>query len=163
MSALAITVKSPWAWAIATGAKTVENRPVAVTYRGPLLIHSGRSWCRAGARDPRVRAAFAEWMTDRQAARPIDPAEHTEFAFGAIVAVVDLVDVHAADGDCCTPWGDADYPSGRGPKPARHWVLTNARRLAEPVPARGMLGLWRPSGAVLDAVREQVDVEAVAR
>lgn len=38
-----ISVKQPWAWAIASGLKLVENRSWRTHYRGPLAIHaSGR-------------------------------------------------------------------------------------------------------------------------
>lgn len=52
----------------------------------------------------------------------------------AIVAVATLADVHVCDG-ACSPWAEP----GR-----HHWVLTDVRALAEPVPGRGALGLWRP-------------------
>ncbi|HHY88739.1 MAG TPA: ASCH domain-containing protein, partial [Chloroflexi bacterium] len=38
----ALSVRQPWAWLIAQGYKTVENRTWATNYRGPLLIHAGK-------------------------------------------------------------------------------------------------------------------------
>ena len=37
----AITVLQPYAWLIAAGLKTIENRNWATKYRGQLLIHAG--------------------------------------------------------------------------------------------------------------------------
>jgi len=52
----------------------------------------------------------------------------------AIVAVATLADIHVCDGEC-SPWAEA----GR-----HHWVLSDVRPVAEPVPCKGALGLWRP-------------------
>ncbi|GMV26906.1 MAG: hypothetical protein AMXMBFR58_29370 [Phycisphaerae bacterium] len=47
-----LTICQPWAWAIVgdsaggvtiDGPKRIENRPWLMTYRGPLLIHAGKS------------------------------------------------------------------------------------------------------------------------
>lgn len=40
----ALSVRQPWAWAIVSGHKTIENRSWQTTYRGPLLIHAGRTF-----------------------------------------------------------------------------------------------------------------------
>lgn len=37
----ALTIHGPWAWAIAAGHKTVENRSWTTNYRGTLAIHAG--------------------------------------------------------------------------------------------------------------------------
>ena len=36
----ALTIRQPWAWAVARGGKDVENRSWRTAYRGPLLIHA---------------------------------------------------------------------------------------------------------------------------
>ncbi len=132
------------------GGKTVENRTRGVSYRGLLAIHAGRRWSERGAGDSRVLDAFAPWLTAHQAARPpdrrIDSAEHRErFELGAIIAVVDLVGSHL-DMGCCRPWGESAYDEhgGRRRTEIHHLVLENVRPLAEPVPCRGMLGLFTP-------------------
>lgn len=40
----AISVQQPWAWAIIHGGKDVENRTWKTNYRGPLLIHAGKTF-----------------------------------------------------------------------------------------------------------------------
>ena len=39
----AISIKQPWAWLIANGYMTVENRKWYTGHRGDLLIHAGKS------------------------------------------------------------------------------------------------------------------------
>lgn len=41
---LALSVRQPWAWAIISGGKTIENRSWTTPYRGPLLIHAGKAF-----------------------------------------------------------------------------------------------------------------------
>jgi hypothetical protein len=41
-------------------------------------------------------------------------------------------------------------------KPVVHLVVENPRPLAEPIPAKGRLGLWTPDAELLAAIREQV-------
>lgn len=122
----ALTIRQPWADAIAHGEKRIENRTWATRHRGDFLIH----------------AAAAE---DRNAL----PAEMTEAwpdTRSGVIAVAGLVEVHFANGRCCQKWG---FPE------VYHWELANVRRLAEPVPCKGRLGLWTPSQDIVTAVLEQ--------
>lgn len=117
-----LTVRQPWAWAIAAGLKTVENRTWATTHRGPLLIHAGKS-----------RASMGE--AGRLPSLPAD------LPFGVAMCVVDLID--------CVPL--ADVPAGEtfaeGPW---CWILRNPRAV-EPVPIKGRLGLFQvPRRVVID-------------
>lgn len=129
----AITVKQPWAWAIAAGHKLVENRSRGTSYRGTLLIHAGKGWSDRGGQDSRVvyASGFSAglWRTR-----------------GAVVAVAQLVDSHP-DADCCHPWGESSYTEGDGRlrTNVHHLVLEDVRALPVPTYARGALGLWKPS------------------
>lgn len=158
-----LTVKQPWAWAIVHGQKDVENRVRSLgPYRGPVAIHAALGWSDFGAEDWEVRRAVASellgWRADDGevwAADTIEP-DDPSFVRGAIIGVVDLVDVHA---DCtenvdgyghtptCSPWAMADH---------HHLVLANPRPLPRPITATGRLGLWRPDDALLAAITEQL-------
>jgi hypothetical protein len=127
----AISVKQPWAWAIVQGHKVYENRTWTVGYRGPLLIHASRKRVDVGRRMPCGRRV---------------PGEE-EAIGGAVVGVVDLVDVVAADqlrgrgvadGYVIGPWC---------------WVLENARAFDEPIVMSGKVSLFNVDD---DRVREAV-------
>ena len=45
-SAVAISVRQPWAWLIVNGFKPIENRTWYSTRRGPVLIHAGLAMTR---------------------------------------------------------------------------------------------------------------------
>lgn len=79
----ALTIRQPWADAIAHQTKRVENRTWKTNYRGPVLIHA------AAARDPKA-VVYGPRPDIRS----------------AIIATADIVDCHySEDGQCCGPWG----------------------------------------------------------
>lgn len=145
----AITVRQPWAWSIAVGAKTVENRQAGFPrkYRGPLAVHAAKGWSTRGLTDYRVEA-----LADLYGVY-LDPP--VGFPLGAVVAVCQLVDVHPAEEACCdSPWAETSYTinGGRTVTSVAHLVLDEIDMLAEPVPCRGALGLWTPPPHVLAAL-----------
>ena len=126
----ALTVCQPYADMIAAGEKIIENRAWPTAYRGPLAIHAGKSraWLEAD-----------------------DERERPEMAFGAVVAVAQLV--------ACLPlMYPADGPNW--PEAYRHlhtdehangpwcWILDEVVRIA-PVPYRGAQGLWEIPAALV--------------
>lgn len=145
----AITVRQPWAWAIAIGAKDVENRSWQRTYRGPVAIHAGLTDDAPAYLHPQVSAAFAEqfplppkWPTEADTAafnqRLNGPVGKAWRAKGAVVAVADLRRICARSIPpyapcCCGPWATAGQ---------HHWQLHDVRLLNQPVPAHGAQGLW---------------------
>jgi hypothetical protein len=118
----ALTVRQPWADAIAYAGKTPENRGWQTGYRGPLPVHAGQRW------DPAGEAAVRRLLGPAGAGL----LARARRRLGVVVAVVDLVDVHEDRGGCCGPWA-----AGRW-----HWTLADPRPLVVPAPARGRLGLW---------------------
>ncbi|WP_193596104.1 hypothetical protein [Microbacterium sp. YJN-G] len=149
-----LTVRQPWAWAIIHGGKDVENRVrnIAGGYRGPVAIHvaqqvdltafSGQSAALTAA-----ATAFNESNTDVLKSGPW----HADR--GAIIGVVDLVDVHPAEHCWRKPWKSENpgHCSDWAEPDVHHLVLASPRALAEPIPYRGALGL------------RTLDVETVAR
>lgn len=132
----ALTICQPYAHLIALGRKRVENRTWPTRYRGPLLIHAGKS---------------RSWLDDE--GEGIDARygiRIREMAFGAVVAIADLVE--------CVSYGrielrdfDREYPWLREHEHANGpwcWILANVRRLPEPIPARGAQGLFELKGAI---------------
>jgi hypothetical protein len=128
----ALTVRQPWAWAIAAGHKDVENRTWQTSYRGLLAIHAGRTWAPA-----EEKRACRELLEDPGVVEPgcYVPDRHL-LAEGAIVAVVNLVGICSLGDSArcrCSGWGAIGQ---------HHWRLRNVEALAEPIPWRGAQGLW---------------------
>jgi hypothetical protein len=124
----AITIRQPFAWAIATKRKRVENRTWNTSYRGELFIHAGmnngdRTW---------VEATFGLRIP-------------SDLPRGVIIATCNLVDVVTESDD---PWFEGPFG----------FVLRNIRALPTPVSATGRLNLWRPTAGQIAAVRRQLGV-----
>lgn len=155
----AITVRQPWAWAIIHGGKDVENRTrnLAGSYRGPLAIHAGARWSDRGAESPLVRRAVWDFYgTESPLDEPFRSSESPR-VFGAIIGVVDLVDVHLETPRCCTsPW--AERVTRYDDNPLHHLGVDNPRPLTSPIPCKGRLGLW----TLLPADVQQLVDEALA-
>lgn len=175
----AITVRQPWALAIVSGAKGVENRTrnIAGNYQGTLLIHSAAQWSREAFADPILSAWLADtWGVTRET------AVESDLPTRAVLGIVDLVGVHQ-DEDCygdslrevgalyrSDPAAYAALPdNGMGGLTGRarlcsewavdehhHLQLANARKLPERIPATGRLGLWTPDADLIARVREQL-------
>lgn len=120
----ALTICQPYAELILRGEKPIENRTWPTRYRGPLLIHAGKS-----------RA----WM------EPEDDEQYPGMAFGAIVGRAELVAclslLYPADGP---NWPDrwkalANHPHANGPY---CFVLEHIERFVQPIPYRGAQGLF---------------------
>lgn len=115
-----LSLKQPWAWAVASGKKRIENRTWSTRYRGPVFIHASMTLDR-----PAI-----DWLREAGITPP------SEFVHGAVIAVAEIVDVvTAADAAAFGPWFFGPYG----------FVLTNVRRLPRPVPERGRLGLAKAS------------------
>jgi hypothetical protein len=151
---LALSVRQPWAWAIARGYKTVENRDWDTRFRGTLAIHSSLRVDLESFERPTIRAAGWD---------PADPVA----AIGGIVAVVRLLCVCTGampgslwSGSAPGPGpGSAPGWAGSGPGGAcecgawanqgeYHWQLGEPRPLPRPVMAVGETGLWELPPAV---------------
>jgi len=129
----ALTIHQPYAHLIVHGIKKVENRSWVTGYRGPLVIHAGRSKERLSAvDDPVVR----ELTPDIPAAG--------ELVLGAIVGVARLTGCYELT-PAAPVWGT---PFAEGPI---CWVLEDARAFEVPIPYRGERGLFVVPDDVLPA------------
>jgi hypothetical protein len=157
----ALTVQQPWAWCIVAGGKDVENRTTAWKYRGPLAIHAGQRVSQRGTESPLYQSAAVD------ASMFDDPTGAQHEALGAIIGVVELVDIHDALPDfedptqsaCCdSPWGEQQYVEhgGRTRRQLVHLVLEDPRPV-DPIPCVGRLGLWTPEPDVLEQLAEVTD------
>lgn len=129
----ALTVRQPWADAIAHGTKRVENRTWRTGCRGLVLIHAGASEDHTARLSRDVPLELTENIGTWPDVR------------GAVIAIARITNCHMCDGSC-SPWAEHGV---------WHWTLTSVQPLAEPVPCRGRLQLWTPPEDVVTAVLEQ--------
>ncbi|MCC7131370.1 MAG: ASCH domain-containing protein [Gemmatimonadales bacterium] len=129
----ALTVRQPWAWAIVSAGKDIENRSWATRYRGWLAIHAAAGPVRALDELP------------RGVKRP--PA--SALVRGAIVGVAYIDGITEKSR---SKWFQGEWG----------WVLKNTHRLKEPVPCKGALSLWRVPAPVRRKVLGQLPKRVAA-
>jgi ASCH domain len=113
-----LSIRQPWAWAIAGGRKKVENRSWDTPYRGTVYIHASS----------RTESNQIDWIRDTFRIRVPNDLPNS-----AIVAVAELRDVvtrrHAKR---FGRWFEGPYG----------FVFTNVRALRVPIRMHGKLGLF---------------------
>lgn len=119
----ALSIKQPWAWAIAYGHKTIETRTWAANYRGEILICSSLKPDKVMMKDLR-RLSGGKW-----------PVIESQLEYGKAIAIATLADcrpmeLRDEDAAMCTC-----YPR------AFSWFLENVREI-KPFPVIGRQGLY---------------------
>jgi ASCH domain len=123
----ALSIRQPWAWAVAAGHKSIENRTWTTSYRGPFAIHAARVV---------ETEAFAD--VERLTGQPVPGG----LALGAVVAVCHLIDVVTQSDDV---WFSGPYG----------WVLADMLPIC-PVQCVGQQRLFELPHDVEQAVRHQI-------
>lgn len=146
----ALTMTQPWATLVAIGENTIETRSWSTSYRGPLAIHTAKAF-------PADARALCRVFPYNQTLAAAGYADASELPTGSVIAVAQLDDVMRFER---ATLAEVRVRSRRGLLP-RHeadfgdfsagrfgFVLSHVRRLRTPVPARGMLGLWKVPAAL---------------
>lgn len=137
-----LTLWEPWASFMAHGYKKNETRGWATNYRGPLAIHAAKN--RKEIYDFKfllVEAGIIKTFTD-----PVPdgfPTEDSEWPFGKIVCVVDLIDCISTTSMCDeVELSEMEAACGNYDDDRFIWVTKDLRRIEPPIPWKGAQGLW---------------------
>lgn len=127
----ALSVRQPWAWAIIHAGKNIENRNWQTKYRGPLLIHAGRTlptgWDRDIVKD-----------TIQKSDRDFPDCEGSWNLCGGIIGSVELVDCVHVESVRAGKLGLRGNPWARGPW---LWMFRDPEPI-DFVPLRGQLNIF---------------------
>lgn len=165
----ALSLWQPWASLVAHGIKTIETRPRAMHYRGPLAIHAAKRWdmelfCAlaygavnkaAQQINQHLRGVRDAWNMDRV-------PEEFDLPLGAIIGTADVIDCKRAGeltiyeigrkkGCQFSELDLGDFTIGR-----YGIILANARPLASPIVCPGRQGLWNVPEGIEMAIRNRV-------
>ncbi|MBO1047512.1 MAG: hypothetical protein HEQ10_07100 [Dolichospermum sp. DEX182a] len=129
----AITLHQPWA-SLVGKYKHYETRGKATNYRGKIAIH----------------AAIRQETTDYQVNELADLLVGEEISFGCVVAmptasviaIADLSDCIKMTEEFISQQSETELRCGFWEVGRYAWKLENVEILDEPIPARGMPGLW---------------------
>ena len=139
-----LTMTQPWATLVAIGENTIETRSWNTQFRGPIAIHAAKAF-------PSDARALCDTTPYRQALADAGYHSAAELPRGSVIARAELIDVmafsraslrevreRARRGEFPRHEADfGDFSAGRF-----GFVLADVQQLPEPIPARGMLGLW---------------------
>ncbi|WP_086708909.1 ASCH domain-containing protein [Streptomyces antimycoticus] len=139
----ALTIRQPWAALIAHADKRIENRVWPTSYRGPLLIHAGKSIDRRAMEHPPVAAEVRRLRE-----------KGIQLELGAVIAVAQLSGCHSPDG-FCTRWS--------APGQFHFELDDDVLALPLPVPWTGRLQLWHPPAELVARIRPQLSDEQAAQ
>jgi len=148
-----LSIRQPWAFAIAKAGKTVENRSRGTAFRGLLAIHASQIYDEEAALPTPAALSLLMDAAIAELRGTPDPA----LTRGAVVAVATLDECHWY-ADCRSFEGTSERLCTEWAMTLQwHWSLADVRPLAEPVPCRGQLGLWTVPEDAERAIRAQLE------
>jgi hypothetical protein len=156
-------MKQPWAWAIVEAGKWIENR----SWEPPDALLGEVFAIHAGLKKPSTELVEEALECASEDGRRIAPPD--QFQLGCIIGVATL-DGYVTDHDeddfneCVMAHGDAHEATAMMSRAIQSpwffgpvgFVLTDVRRLVEPVPCKGALGFWELASDVERLVRAQL-------
>ena len=148
-----ISLWNPWAFLMAINAKRNETRSWPTAYRGELAIHAAKKWnndLRDVCAMPPFVGVLGEFL--RSTAHDISVYTREYMPFGAIVAVVDLVDCVQITEKNLPDGNELDFGDYRADR--FMWQTENAKRLRLPIPFRGQQGLFALPDEIATRVRQ---------
>ena len=118
----AISIRQPWAWAIISAGKDIENRRWPTNFRGPVCIHAAK-----GCTEVEFNSAATLIGWDKMLPG-VAPRDYQRGGIIGVAEIVDCVRTHPS------PWFFGPYG----------FVLSNVRPVAF-IPVKGALGFfdWR--------------------
>jgi hypothetical protein len=156
-----LTLTQPYATLVAIGAKLIETRSWATPYRGRIAIHAGKglgpvggmAGLRALVRREPFASVLGAWGALTRTNVLEDPVRY--LPRGVVIATAELAGCSPTVHHPSLPiawrhvetermWHLTEQEEAFGDyTPGRYaWLLADVRPLAEPVPAKGALGLW---------------------
>ena len=123
-----LTVRQPWAWAIAHAGKDIENRSRATRHQGPILIHAGKAVPDFTETDDLF--GILDELSTSGPAGALERQFEAEAVYGAIVASARLADCVVTS---TSPWFVGPFG----------WTLTDVQPLEHPIYQPGRLGIFR--------------------
>lgn len=139
----ALTLKQPWAWAIANAGKRIENRtwpPPQSLIGERIAIHAGKSVDIEGAANIHDATGIVLPMRGLARGAIVATARLASAFYAERLSAVQLVALDDQVKWWCGPWA---------------WCLEDVVRLDPVVPCSGKLGLWSVPEHLLGVVNER--------
>ncbi len=146
----ALTIKQPWLWCITDNSKRVENR----TWKPPYYMIGKRIALHASRKNQRAEWKAAWNLIDGGMPLlnllPVGAIVATAL-IKAYVVVNDMGGVEEQTKAAANYYPAAD-PWFFGPV---GWLLTDVRKLSQPIPCKGALGLWEVPADIAEIISQE--------
>ena len=143
----ALTIHEPWATLLVKGKKQFETREWYRNYRGLLAIHSGKQSVSVEDYSPELE----ELLDDLDITQ--NDLNNNK---GKIIAIATLKEIHLMSKEFIKAQSELERLTGFW-QPGRYaWELIDIKPLPEPIPARGMPGLWGVSDEIYAEIQQQL-------
>lgn len=126
----AITLQDPYGTLVANGHKQYETRSWKIAYRGPLVIHVGKTLA-INWKD----TVFLSLLRDAGIPDP------RKLPFGCAVCICELTAIYRTE-DVMPHISDRELAFGNYGPGRAVWRLEKVRRFQKPIPCLGKQGLW---------------------
>lgn len=168
-----LSILQPWASLLGLGLKKIETRPRYTKYRGPLAIHASTGLPKAAkeaCKNPVIYEQLCQAgligfkKPETICSEGVAYEVVYKFSRGAVISTCNLVNVFYIGEDGLYEYSNTkvgkrvmSLPAGNefvygDYTPGRFALITNNNSLlAEPIPAKGQLGLWNwePEGMLI--------------
>lgn len=142
----ALTIIEPWATLLMMGKKRYETRDWQIGYRGLLAIHSGKKVL--------TERDYNLGVVDCMENSEITP-EILEKNRGKIIAVGFLQVIYLMTEDFINAQSETEKDLGYWQVGKYAWYINDIKLLHQPIPARGMPGLWNVSDEIKQQINQQ--------
>jgi activating signal cointegrator 1 len=140
---MCLSIRQPYAHLIAAGIKRFETRSWSTRYRGPLAIHASRSWTGSERESLRyVNDVLQRWPRNSGPSASWPSIEGSTLDLGAIIAIVDLVEILAMEGEEDRRFSFLERQLGYFDTGRYAWKLSAPVALETPIRMRGNMGLF---------------------
>ncbi len=144
-----LSITQPWATLIAIGAKKIETRSWKTDYHGAIAIHASKKFpgiCGSLCFDEPFKSTLAGCFCETGA---------ISLPTGAIVATATIagcVPVEQIPPELLTEQERAFGGYG----PGRYgWIMSNVKRLQQPIQCNGTLGLWTVPAEIEERLKHE--------
>ena len=138
----ALSLLQPWATLVATNEKRIETRSWPTNYRGEIYIHASKGFSR-WQKELCQQAPFKSALLRHKFMTPgCRVLGLSELPLGMIIASCKIADCVKITGDFRDSLSENEFDFGDYTLGRFAWILKDIWMLAEPVPAKGNLGIW---------------------
>ncbi len=143
----ALTIREPWASLIVSTNKKFETRDWKRNYRGLLAIHSGKQ-----------SVPVEDYPLGLE--EILDDLEITQNDLNnnkqKIIAIATLKEIHLMTDKFINEQSELERLTGFWEPGLYAWELTDIKPITQPIPARGMPGLWTVPDDIYVQIQQQL-------